>query len=83
MNAIGIDVSKGKSTVAIIKPFGEVIKAPFDVTHTSKDLAELADLILSLDGEARAVMENTGKYSESVANVLCEAGIFVCMLTRS
>ena len=25
MNAVGIDVSKGKSTVAIMRPFGEVV----------------------------------------------------------
>lgn len=80
MNAIGIDVSKGKSTIAIIKPFGEVVKAPFNVAHTSKELAELADFILSLEGESKVVMENTGKYSEPIAKILCESGIFVSML---
>lgn len=80
MNAIGIDVSKGKSTVAVIRPFGEVVKAPFDVAHTVRGLAELADFILSLDGESRAVIEYTGKYAEPVANALCKAGIFVCMV---
>ena len=34
MNAVGIDVSKGKSTIAVIRPFGEVVKTPFDVAHT-------------------------------------------------
>ena len=34
MNAVGIDVSKGKSTVAIMRPFGEVIAEPFEVSHT-------------------------------------------------
>lgn len=80
MNAIGIDVSKGKSTVAVIRPFGEVVRTPFDVAHTVKGLAELTDFILSLDGEARVVIEHTGKYAEPVAGVLCEAGIFVCMV---
>ena len=28
MNAVGIDVSKGKSTVAIMRPFGEVAAEP-------------------------------------------------------
>jgi transposase len=80
MNAIGIDVSKGKSTVAVIKPFGEVVKAPFDILHTTKDLAELTSLILSLDGESRVVMEHTGKYSDPVVAALCKAGIFVCVV---
>lgn len=78
MNAVGIDVSKGKSTVAVIRAYGEVVKPPFDVAHTRKGLDELANLILSLDGETRVVLEYTGKYSDPVANALCEAGIFVC-----
>lgn len=68
MNAIGIDVSKGKSTVAVIKPFGEVVKMPFDVIHTLKELSELADFINSLKGESRVVMEYTGKYSAPIAS---------------
>ena len=31
MNAVGIDVSKQKSTVAILHPGGEVVTSPFDV----------------------------------------------------
>lgn len=31
MNAVGIDVSKGKSTVAVLRPFGEVAASPFNV----------------------------------------------------
>ena len=31
MNAAGIDVSSSKSTVAVLRPFGEVVKLPFDV----------------------------------------------------
>jgi transposase len=80
MNAVGIDVSKGKSTVAIMRPFGEVIKVPFDVAHTDEDLGKLCALILSLDGETRVVMEYTGKYYEPVAFALHEAGIFVSVI---
>lgn len=80
MNAIGIDVSKGKSKIAIIRPFGEIIAKPFDIAHHPDQLAELAQYIHSLDGESRVVMEHTGKYSEPIANFLCNAGIFVCMV---
>ena len=31
MNAVGIDVSKGKSMVAIMRPFGEIVSAPFEI----------------------------------------------------
>ena len=33
MNAVGIDVSKRKSTVTILRPGGKVIVKPFDVPH--------------------------------------------------
>jgi len=80
MNAIGIDVSKGKSKIAIIRPHGEIVAKPFDITHYPDQLAELAEYIHSLEDESRIVMEHTGKYSEPIANFLCDAGIFVCMV---
>lgn len=80
MNAVGIDVSKGKSKVTVIQPFGKVVRKPFDVMHTSTELKELAEFIRSLEGEARVVVEHTGKYSEPIAKALCDAGIFVCMV---
>ena len=39
MNAVGIDVSKGKSTVAVLRPFGEIVASPFDVAHTFTEAA--------------------------------------------
>ena len=77
MNAVGIDVSKGKSTVAVIQPFGVVIAEPFDVFHTDSGLKELISFIKSLSGETKVVMEYTGTYYEPVANALHNAGIFV------
>lgn len=44
MNAVGIDVSSRKSTVAVLRPLGEVVCLPFDVTH---DIAGLASLVES------------------------------------
>ena len=38
MNAVGIDVSKGKSMVAIMRPFGEIVSAPFEIKHTTSDI---------------------------------------------
>ena len=70
MNAVGIDVSKGKSTVAVIQPFGVVIAEPFDVSHTESDLNKLVQLIKSLSGETKVVMEYTGAYYEPIANAL-------------
>lgn len=80
MNAVGIDVSKGKSTVAVIQPFGVVIAEPFDVLHTDSSLKELVRFIKSLSGETKVVMEYTGTYYEPVANALHNAGVFVSVV---
>ena len=80
MNAVGIDVSKGKSTVTVIQPFGVVIAEPFDVFHTDSDLKKLADFIKSLSGETKVVMEYTGAYYEPIANALHNEGIFVSVV---
>ena len=76
-NVAGIDVSKGKSMVSVLRPFGEVVVKPFEVRHTAIELKKLADLLKSLDGETRVVMEHTGRYYEPVARFLHEEGIFV------
>lgn len=80
MNAIGIDVSKGKSTVAVLRPFGEIVAEPFDVIHNDNDLKKLVDYIKSLSGETKVVMEYTGKYYEPIANALHNTGIFVSVV---
>lgn len=77
MNAVGIDVSKGKSMVAIMRPFGEIVAAPFEIKHTASDIQSLIKLINSVDGESRIVMEHTGRYYEVLAHQLSEANLFV------
>jgi transposase len=72
MNVAGINVSSRKSTVAILRPFGEVVRLPFDVTHDAEGLAFLATQLKALDGETHVVMEHTGRYYESVAKALHE-----------
>lgn len=80
MNAVGIDVSKGKSMVAIMRPLGEVVAAPFEVGHTATELNELAKFILKNSGETRVVMEYTGVYFEPIATALYDAGLCVCVV---
>ncbi|MGO4865383.1 IS110 family transposase [Ligilactobacillus ruminis] len=77
MNAVGIDVSKGKSVVAILRPFGEIVYSPFEIRHTSERIKSLVELIQSIDGESRVVMEHTGRYYEVLAHHLSDAGLFV------
>ena len=57
MISVWVDVSKEKSTVCIMNPYGEIISKPFEVTHTEKDLSELASMLLRLEDEVRVSME--------------------------
>jgi len=77
MNAVGIDISKGKSMVAILRPLGVVVANPFEVNHTAAELGKLADYLEKLDGETKVIMEHTGRYYESVAQVIHDRGLTV------
>ena len=80
MNSVGIDISKGRSTIAVMRPFGEVVISPFEVRHTGSELSKLARQLKSLDGETRVVMEATGNYHASVAKLLHDAGLYVSVV---
>lgn len=80
MNSVGIDVSKGKSMIAVMRPFGEIVYSPFEVAHTASELSALAKRLKSLAGETRVVMEATGNYHLPIAMALHEAGIYVSVV---
>ena len=80
MNSVGIDVSKGKSTIAVMRPLGEVVVSPFEIRHTDSELCELAKLLGSLPGETRVVMEATGNYHLPVARWLNHSGFYVSVV---
>lgn len=77
MNAVGIDVSKGKSTVTIRRPGDVILMPPRDIPHTQSAINDLIAIIQNLDGETKVCMEHTGRYYEPVATWLSDAGIFV------
>jgi transposase len=80
MNAVGIDVSKGKSTVAVLRPGGEVVISPFDVSHNPKELSKLVTLLKTLNGDTKIVMEYTGNYYLPIALFLRNNGLFVSVV---
>lgn len=80
MTSVGIDVSKGKSTVCILKPYGEVIVSPYEVQHTEPDLRVLISHIKSIEGEVRIVMEATGAYHLPLLSGFKDAGFFVSVI---
>ena len=78
--AVGIDVSKCKSTVAARRPGGEVVWLPFDISHDTKGIQRLLEKLNGLDGEIRIVMEHTGMYWRPVALALQQAGFYVSVV---
>ena len=66
--------------IAVMRPFGEVVASPFEVTHTVSELGKLASYLVSLDGETKVIMEYTGNYYQPIARVLHEAGMFVSVV---
>nr|WP_251389686.1 IS110 family transposase [Mediterraneibacter agrestimuris] len=80
MVSVEIDVSKGKSTVCILKPYGEIVCSPFEVMHVEKELESLAELLQRLDGEIRIVMEATGIYHLPVLTFFQEKGYFIAVV---
>lgn len=79
MISVGIDVSKGKSMICILKPYGEVVVSPFEVEHNETDLSSLVKLLHSLTGEVRVVMEATGQYHLPILEKLKNNNIFVAV----
>ncbi|MEQ7243910.1 IS110 family transposase [Enterococcus avium] len=80
MNAVGIDISKGKSMISIMRPLGEIVSKPFEISHTPSELDNLANYLKSLEGETKIIMEYTGKYYQPIAQFLIEKGFFVSII---
>lgn len=80
MLSVGIDVSKGKSTVCAMRPFGEIIVKPFEIEHTDSDLSELARMISRIDDDVRFILEATGIYHLPVVTFLRDRGFFVSVI---
>ena len=69
ITAVGIDVSKRKSTVAIRRPGGVIVACPFDISHSSHDLEKLVSILKTTGGDIRVVMEHTSNYWKPIATV--------------
>ena len=80
LNAVGIDVAKGKRVVSILRPFGEVISSPFELCHTSSAIDDFIHSLSNLEGEVRIVLEYTGRYHEPIARWLSDADFYVSVV---
>ena len=77
MFAVGVDVSNGRSTVAVLGVRRKVVMKPFEVPHTAEGFASLSEKLRGLIVVFRIFMEYTGRYYESFAMSMYRAGFFV------
>lgn len=79
MFAVGIDVSKSKSTIAIIKD-GEVFTKPFTINHSQEGFQYFEEIFKNVDkSQIKIVMESTGIYHLPLLTKLLENDFFVCV----
>ena len=80
MVSVGIDVSKGKSTACLMRPFGEIVAGPMEITHVDSELKTLVKLLKSLSDDVKVVMEATGVYHLPVLTYLKDNDIFTAVI---
>lgn len=80
MISVGIDISKDKSTVCMLRPYGEVVEAPYSIDHTEQALNALIERIQSFNEDVKVVLEATGGYHQVVVSKLLSADIFTVVV---
>lgn len=80
MISVGIDVSKDKSTVCMLRPYGEVVEAPYNIDHTEQALNTLIERIKSFEEDVKVVLEATGGYHQVVVAKLITSNIFTVVV---
>ena len=80
MIAVGIDVSKSKSTVAILDSYGTVLATPFNMAHTQPEMNALVSRLKNFDEPVTILLEYTGHYHYPVLKKLQEEGFPVCVV---
>ena len=75
---VGVDVSKGKSTIAIMSVEGEIIEEPFEISHDIDGFTILEEKLKKLPKEeTKIVMEETGTYHLPILGYLLDKEYFV------
>ena len=80
MISVGIDVSKGKSTICAIKPYGEVLMTPRDFKHTRDGLDSLIKQLSRFKEEIHIIMEATGNYHLPIYQYLKSKGYQIAVI---
>ena len=80
MIAVGIDVAKSKSTVAILDSYGTVLATPFNMAHTQPEMNALVSRLKAFDEPVTILLEYTGHYHYPVLKKLQDEGLPVCVV---
>ena len=80
MIAVGIDVSKSKSTVAVLDSNGKILASPYTIAHTQPEIHSLARFLKELGEPVTILMEYTGHYHYPVLKQLQSEGLPVCLI---
>ena len=80
MIAVGIDISKAKSTVAVIDSDGTVLASPFTMAHTQPEMEAFVSYLKGLGEPTTILMEYTGHYHYPVLKKLQDEGFPVCIV---
>jgi transposase len=78
--AVGIDISKNKSTVAILNSDYSIRAKPFDVSHNQTAMNALVKYLKNLGEPLIILMEYTGHYHYPVLKKLQDEGFQVCLV---
>lgn len=80
MNAVGIDISKGKIMIIIMSLLEKIVSNPFEISHIPSELDNLANYLKSLEGETKIIMEYTEKHYQPIAQFLIEKEFFISII---
>ena len=80
MIAVGIDISKAKSTVAVINSDGTILASPFTMAHTRPEMEAFVTYLKGLGEPTTILMEYTGHYHYPVLKKLQDEGFPVCIV---
>ena len=75
MIAVGIDISKGKSTVAILDGDDSIRAHPYEMNHWKAELDALIKYIKAVDDHPIILMEPTSHYHYPVLKAFLEADL--------
>lgn len=80
MLAVGIDVSKGKSTIAILSTDGQIIEKPFEIFHNDEGINKLFEKVKDYPKkDVRFLLEATGSFHYPITLSLVQHEYWVCV----